>query len=141
MKRILDIAAGTCLLAIVVAGSGPASQELFKMSFKFQAAGKSFAPGEYQVEQKGEGQLVFRRESTGQETAVPFVEKLPAADRPAEGPRLVFAMVGNFEPSYTEYVTEYVLKEVWLDGKSGGLVRAFKGAHQTHVVKAGKAGD
>jgi hypothetical protein len=36
-------------------------------------------------------------------------------------------MVGNFEPSYTEYVTDYVLTEVWLDGESGFLIKTFKG--------------
>jgi hypothetical protein len=33
-------------------------------------------------------------------------------------------MVANFEPSYTEYVTEYLLAEVWLTGKGGFLVLA-----------------
>lgn len=141
MRRMFTAVAGTLALALVASGAGLSTEGFFKMPFKFQAGGKSFAPGEYRIEQKGEGQIVFRQQSTGKETAVPFTEKLPPSEQPVEEPRLVFAMVGNFEPSYTEYVTEYVLKEVWLDGENGFLVRAFKGAHQIHIVKGRKSGD
>jgi hypothetical protein len=44
-------------------------------------------------------------------------------------------MVGNFEPSYTEYVTDYVLAEVWLPGQDGLQVHTLKGAHQNQTVK------
>lgn len=135
MKRILTLMSAMLIVSLIAGGTGSMGAGLFKMAFKFQADGKSFAAGEYRVEQKGERLLVFRQESTGKETAVSFIEKLPAPEQPIEEPRLVFAMVGNFEPSYTEYVTEYVLKEVWLDGENGFLLRAFKGAHQSHIVK------
>jgi hypothetical protein len=44
-------------------------------------------------------------------------------------------MVGNFEPSYTEYMTDYVLAEFWAPGQNGFLIHAFKGAHQSQIVK------
>jgi hypothetical protein len=48
-------------------------------------------------------------------------------------------VVGNFAPSYTEYVTDYVLAEVWLQGADGFLVHAMKGAHKTQTLKGQKA--
>ena len=50
-------------------------------------------------------------------------------------PQLVFDRVGNFEPSYTEYFTGYVLAEVWLPGEDGFLMHTTKGTHQTQIVK------
>ena len=47
----------------------------------------------------------------------------------------MFDEVGNFEPSYTEYFTVYVLAEVWLSGQEGYLVHTTKGAHKNQVVK------
>ena len=61
--------------------------------------------------------------------------KLAQPKPPIEEPQLVFDMVGNFEPSYTEYVTDYVLAEVWLPGQDGLQVHTLKGAHQNQTVK------
>jgi len=47
--------------------------------------------------------------------------------------------VGNFEPSYTEYITDYLLAEVWLPGEDGFLVHTTKGAHQNQIIKGQKA--
>ena len=49
--------------------------------------------------------------------------------------KLVFNMVGNFEPSYTEYVTEYHLSELWQPGEKGYQTHVLKGAHKTQDVK------
>jgi hypothetical protein len=51
----------------------------------------------------------------------------------------VFDVVGNFAPSYTEYVTDYVLAEAWVQGKDGFLIHTLKGAHKTQVIKGQKA--
>ena len=40
--------------------------------------------------------------------------RLPQPNSPLEEPQLIFDVVGNFEPSYTEYVTDFLLAEVWL---------------------------
>lgn len=92
-------------------------------------------PGEYWVAQKGDGQLTLRQESTGQEFQIPFTKRLAQPTPPLEAPQLVFDMVGNFEPSYTEYMTDYVLAETWLAGEEGFLVHTTKGAHQQKTVK------
>lgn len=141
MKRM--VVAGFAILALTLGAGGDGSSPagLFEMPFKFVAGGQNFAPGEYRVEPKSEGQIVLRQESTGREFSIPFIERLPRAERPVEEPRLVFSMVGNFEPSYTEYVTDYVLTEVWLDEKTGFLIRAFRGTYQTQVVNGRRADD
>lgn len=139
MKRTVIAGFATLALVLVAGGAGPSTSGFFKMPFKFEAGGKSFAPGEYRVEQKSEGQIVLRQESTGRDVSIPFVERLSRPDRPGEEPRLIFSMVGNFEPSYTEYVTDYVLTEVWLDAENGFLLRVFKGTYQTHVVNGRRA--
>ena len=83
----------------------------------------------------GDGQVTFQQVSTGKESVLPFSQKLTPAEPPAAEPRLVFDEVGNFEPSYTEYFTVYVLAEVWLSGQDGYLIHTTKGAHKTQVVK------
>jgi hypothetical protein len=60
---------------------------------------------------------------------------LPKPDTPLAEPALVFDVVGNFEPSYTEYVTEYVLAQIWVPGEQGYLIHLTKGAHQEKVIK------
>ena len=52
---------------------------------------------------------------------------------------LVFDMVGNFEPSYTEYVTDYLLSEVWLERADGLLVTATQSVHQHQTIKGQRA--
>ena len=63
----------------------------------------------------------------------------PSRNPPLAEPQLVFDMVGNFAPSYTEYVTDYVLAEVWLPGGDGFQVHTMKGAHKTKILKGEKA--
>lgn len=130
-------------MAMIVAlvfllGAGVAStfaQATFKVPFPFQAGGKKLAAGEYALSRTAEGQLVLRQESTGKETPVTVIERIAQPQPPAGEPRLVFDEVGDFAPSYTEYVTVYILSEAWLPREDGFRVHVTKGAHQTKAVK------
>ncbi len=140
MERPIIAAAATLALVLIVGSATAPDPAVFEIPFKFQAGGKSFAAGEYRIELAAEGRLLIRQASTGRGTEVAVIEKLPRPDKPAENPRLVFSLVGNFEPSYTEYVTDYVLTEVWLDEDSGYLIKIFKGTYKTQTV-AGRRAD
>jgi len=137
MKRLALCAATAWVLALGAANAF--AQGTFKIPFTFQAGGKSFPAGVYHVAQKDDNQLTLRQETTGKEFQVPFTKRLAQASPPLAEPQLVFDVVGNFVPSYTEYVTDYVLAEVWLDGADGYLVHSLKGAHKTEIIKGQKA--
>ena len=139
MKRLLVLTILALALVLIAASTVAYSQAIFKIPFRFEAGGKKFRAGEYWVAQKGEGKIVFRMEPNGEEVLIPFIQRLPKAEPRIEEPLLVFDEMGNFEPSYTEYVTEYLLAEVWQPGEEGFLVRTTKGAHQHKTVKGQKA--
>ena len=139
MNRQARMAIGAIALVFVAGVSLAFGQATFKIPFKFQAGGKSYPAGDYLVARKGEAEVALRQEATGKEIQIPFTEKLAQPTPPLEEPQLVFDAVGNFEPSYTEYFTVYVLAEVWLPGEDGLRVHTTKGAHQTQVVKGQKA--
>ena len=125
---------------VLIAGSAVTyAQATFTVPFRFQAGGKKFPAGEYWVAQKGEGQIALRKEPGGEEVPIPFTQRLEQPQPPLEEPQLVFDMVGNFEPSYTEYMTDYLLAELWLPGEDGFLVHTTKGAHQNQIIKGQKA--
>jgi hypothetical protein len=135
MKRLAMLSVLT-MACILIAGSSPAcAQSTFSIPFKFKAGGKTYAAGDYSVAPKGDGQLSLRNEPGGEEVLIPFKERLAQPATPLVEPQLVFDVVGNFEPSYTEYVTEYVLAEFWLPGAEGYLIHATKGAHQNKTIK------
>ncbi len=92
----------------------------------------------YSVVQKDDSHLTLRQEATGKEFQVPFTKRLAQPSPPLTGPQIVLDVVGNFAPSYTEYVTDYVLAEVWLPGADGFLIHTMKGAHQTQIIKGQK---
>jgi len=136
MKR-LAVWAATAL--VLVAGATQASaQATFKIPFNFEAGGAKLPKGEYRVALKDDSHLTLRSESTGKEIQVPFTKRLAQPSPPPAEPQLVFDVVGNFAPSYTEYVTDYVLAEVWLQGEGGFLVHVLKGAHKTQTIKGQK---
>jgi hypothetical protein len=112
----------------------PAAQAVFKVAFPIQAGGKKLAAGDYAVAKTAEGQLVLRQESTGKETPLAVIERIAQPAPPLAAPQLVFDEVGDFAPSYTEYITVYVLSEVWLPGEDGFRVHVTKGAHKTKAV-------
>jgi hypothetical protein len=135
MRRLAVLTIAIALLALVAAASPARAQSAFKVPFNFESGGKKLAAGQYVVARTGDGQVTFRQEATGKEVVIPFTRKLPPAEPAAADPRLVFDEVGNFEPSYTEYFTVYVLAEVWLSGQEGYLIHTTKGAHKERIVK------
>lgn len=139
MKRLVVLAVLALAFVLIAGSSVTYAQGTFKIPFKFEAGGKSFPPGEYRVDQKGDGQIILRKGPNGEEVPIPFIKRLEQPKPPLEEPQLVFDVVGNFEPSYTEYVTDYLLSEVWLPGEDGFLVHTTKGAHQNQTVKGQKA--
>jgi hypothetical protein len=139
MKRIITFVCVTVALALIMGSVTAYAQGTFNIPFKFKAGGKALPAGEYGVARSGEGQITLRQEATGKEFQVTFTERLAQPSPPLAEPQLVFDVVGNFEPSYTEYVTEYLLAEVWLPGEEGFLVHTTKGAHQNKTVKGQSA--
>lgn len=135
----LTIVSLLALAYVLIIGSNPAyAQGNFSIPFKFKAGGKTFPAGDYWVAPKEEGQISLRREPDGQEVLISFTERLPQPDPPLAESQLVFDVVGNFEPSYTEYVTEYVLAELWFPGEKGFLIHTTKGAHQNKIISGQK---
>jgi len=124
------------LAAVFVGGISSAfAQTAFKIPFDFQAGGKKLPKGDYTVAIKGDETVVLRQESTGKEIPVPVLKKLEQPKPHLAAPRLVFDEAGDFAPSYTEYLTVYILAEVWLPGQDGLQVHVTKGAHKTKIVE------
>ena len=128
MKRLISLMALGLVFILCIGLQSAYSQAVFKIPFKFTADGKSYPPGEYWITQQEDGKITLRNQAKGEDVMIPIIEKLKPADPPLEAPQLDFDMVGNFEPSYTEYVTVYVLAEVWLTGKNGFLVLGMERA-------------
>ena len=139
MKRLAVWVVAATALTLVAGASGAFAQGTFKVPFTFEAGGIKVPRGEYRVAQKDDSHVTLRQEATGKEFQVPFTKRLAQPTPPLEEPQLVFDVVGNFAPSYTEYVTDYVLAEVWVQGADGFLVHTMKGAHKTQTIKGQKA--
>ncbi len=139
MRRWAVWAVAATALVLVPGGAQALAQGTFKIPFTFQAGGTSLPKGEYSVRPKDDSHIALRQEATGKEFLVPFTKRLPQPSPPLAEPQLVFDVVGNFVPSYTEYVTDYVLAEVWQQGEDGFLIHTLKGAHQTQTIKGQKA--
>ncbi len=138
MKHLTLFAVLTLVFMLFIGNSTAYCQATFKIPFKFKAEGQSFPPGNYWIAQKEEGKITLRRETGGEEVLIPFIEKLAQTDPPIEAPLLVFDMVGNFEPSYTEYITEYLLAEVWLTAEDGFLVLSMERSEYNKSVEGVK---
>ena len=139
MKRLVLLGVGAIIFSLVAGGNSAYAQGTFKIPFKFEAGGKKFPAADYWIAPKDEQQLILRQGPNGEEALIPYAGRLARPKPAIEEPQLVFDMVGNFEPSYTEYVTDYVLAELWLPAADGFLVRAMKGAHQHQTVKGQSA--
>ena len=139
MKRHCILAVWGLAFTLVLASGMANAQATFKIPFKFKAEGRSYSPGNYWIAQQDEGIITLRKEGGDEEASIPIVEMLDQPDRPIEGPQLVFDMVGNFEPSYTEYVTEYILAEVWLTEKEGFLVSSAERSEYNKVISGVEA--
>jgi len=135
VKRTAMAAIVTLAVLLVAGASSTFAQATFKIPFKFQAGGKKLPAGDYSVMKTAEGQLTLRQEATGKDIPVPFTQRIAQPKPPVAEPQLVFDEVGDFEPSYTEYFTVYIVSEVWFAGEDGFRVHTTKGAHQTKVVK------
>ncbi len=134
MKRFVGWGIMALSLLLVAGVAAAFAQADFKVPFPLQAGGKKLGAGDYVVVKTAEGGLILRQSSTGKETPIVVIERIARPVPPVAGPRLVFDEVGDFAPSYTEYMTVYVLSEVWLPGEDGFRVHTTKGAHQTKVV-------
>jgi hypothetical protein len=134
MKRRVALTILILTIALITGSALSFAQGTFSIPFKFKVAGKTLPSGEYTLLLKEDGQLALKKEG-GEEVLFPFQERLPKPDTPLAEPALVFDVVGNFEPSYTEYVTEYVLAQIWVPGEQGYLIHLTKGAHQEKVIK------
>jgi hypothetical protein len=139
MKHMTVWAMVTAALVLVAGAPKVFAQGTFKIPFGFEAGGTKLPSGEYWISQKDDGQITLRQKATGREFQVAFTKRLAQPSPPLTEPQLVVDVVGNFAPSYTEYVTDYVLAEVWFPGADGFLVHAMKGAHKTQTIKGQKA--
>ena len=139
MKRWAVWAVVATALVLIAGATQAFAQETFTIPFTFQVSGTSLPKGQYSIVQKDDSHIALRQESTGKETPVAFTKRLPKPTPPLAEPQLVFDVVGNFAPSYTEYVTDYVLAEVWVPGAEGFLIHTLKGAHKTQIIKGQKA--
>ena len=139
MKRLAVWVVVVTALAFSAGAPRAFAQDTFKVTFPFQIGDTKLPKGDYSVVQKDDAHISLKQEATGKEFQIPFTKRLPQPSPALEEPQLVFDMVGNFAPSYTEYVTDYVLAEVWLQGADGFLVHVTKGAHKTKTIKGQKA--
>ena len=131
-------AAVTLAVLGVLLGAGAVlafAQASFQVPFPFQAGGKKLPAGAYTLSKTAEGALLLKQGSSGKETPVAVLERIAQPTPAVTEPRLVFDEVGDFAPSYTEYITVYVLSESWLAGEDGYRVHVTKGAHKTKEVK------
>ena len=138
MKRLTRFAVVAAAFALFANVTEAYAQGTFKVPFPFQAGSTKLPKGEYTIVQKDDGHITLRQEVTGKEFQVAFTKRLAQPSPPLAEPQLVFDVVGNFAPSYTEYETDYVLAEVWLHGADGFLVHTTKGAHKTQTIKGQK---
>jgi hypothetical protein len=123
-------------LSIVATQAAAFAQGTFKIPHKFDAGGKKLPAGTYWIGTRDDGRLALRQDEKGLEIILPVLRRMPQPAPPVAEPQVVLDAVGNFEPSYTEYVTDYILSEVWLPGQDGFIIRALKGAHKHETIPA-----
>ena len=140
MNRVIMKIASAVVVFTLAGGALAFGQSSFKIPFGFIAGGKKLPAGDYIFVLKGSDQISLKKGPDGTEILVTFTGRLEVPATPPVEPQLIFDMVGNFEPSYSEYITDHVLAELWLPGEKGYLVRAMKGAHQHKTVTGQKAG-
>lgn len=139
MKRVVIFATVATALVLVAGAAEAFAQATFKIPFPFQIASVKLPKGEYRLTQMDETHLALKQEATGKEFQISFTKRLAQPSPPLAEPHLVFNVVGDFAPSYTEYVTDYVVAEAWLPGTDGFLFQSLKGAHKTQILKGQKA--
>ena len=132
-RRYLQIASVACTLAAFSAEAFV--QATFFIPFKFDLGGKMLPPGEYQVELETDGRITLKLDSKSISVSITPVKTLAPKPRSVDDPQLVFDMVGNFEPSYSEYITDHVLREIWFGPDEVFLVATGDPARQQKTVK------
>ena len=125
---------------LLTAAAAAHAQATFKIPFKFEAGGKKYPAGTYWVGIKDDGNVEIRQETKSLDVTLPSIGTAPQPTPPVTGPELLFDVVGNFAPSYSEYVTDYVLAEVWMPGRDGVVIRTLRGAHKHETVRAEEPG-
>jgi hypothetical protein len=136
MKRLSIWAVVTAALMLSAGAATSFAQNTFKIPYPFKVGSASFPKGDYTITQKDDSHLTLKQISSGKETDVAFSKRAPQANHDA--PEIVVDEVGDFAPSYTDYITVYVLSEVWLPGADGYILHEMKGAHKTDIVKGEK---
>jgi len=139
MKRLAVLVVAATALVLMAGAAQAFAQDTFTIPFPFKAGVTSLPKGDYSVAKKDDSNITLRQESTGKEYQVPFTKRLAQPSPPLTEPQLVFDVVGDFAPSYTEYITVYVLAEAWHQGADGFLIHTMKGAHQTKTINGRKA--
>lgn len=127
-------------LVVMAASIVVTAQMLVDVPFKFEAGGKAFPPGRYSIEIKADGGIGLQPVPNGVEIVIAAKERRKQPARAVQQPELVFDKVGNFEPSFSEYVTDYLLSEVWLPGTDGVVVLTTSGKHE-HQTVTGRLAD
>jgi len=138
MKHLVVWSVAVMALTSVAGAPQAVAQGTFKITFPFQIGDTKLPKGDYSVVQKDDTHILLKQQSSGKEIPIPFTKRLAQPNPPVAEPQLVFDVVGNFAPSYTDYVTDYLLAEVWWQGADGFLVHVTKGAHKTQIVKSQK---
>lgn len=140
MRQMTRVVIAAAVFALISGATTAYAQATFKIPFEFKAGGKKLPAGEYTVAVKPEGQIILKKEPGGSETALSSSQRLAQPAPPLIEPQLVFHEVGDFAPSYTEYMTVYVLAEVWFPEEDGYLIHTTKGAHKTKTITGQKTG-
>lgn len=121
-------------LVMIAANVVVNAQMTVDVPFKFEAGGKPFPAGQYSIDIKADGSIELRPSPNGVATVIAARERRKPEARAITQPELVFDKVGNFEPSFSEYVTDYLLSEVWLPGADGVVVLTTNGKHEHQTV-------
>ena len=127
-------------VVVIAASMVVTAQMIVDVPFKFEAGGKPFPPGQYSIDVKADGSIGLRPTPNGVEIVIAAKERRKQPARAVQQPELVFDKVGNFEPSFSEYVTDYLLSEVWLPGTDGIVVLTTSGKHD-HQTVTGRLAD
>lgn len=133
-RNFLALEVFAIALVMITASMVVKAQMIVDVPFKFEAGGKAFPPGQYSIEIKADGGIGLRPAPNGVEIVIAAKERRKQPARSVPQPELVFDKVGNFEPSFSEYVTDYLLSEVWLPGTDGVVVLTTTSKHEHQTV-------
>ena len=139
MKGLLHWSAITVCLMATTAIPLNAVADNFQIPFTFRAGSLDLPRGHYIVERIDDQHIKLLQTETGQEFELPIVPGIDGSASQNTQPRLVFDVVGDSKPSYTEYMTRYVLADAWLRGLGRVALHITKGAHGTRAILAEEA--